>query len=94
MKITIFEVSGCPYCRQERQIIEELIKEHPEYGDLTIERIDEALEPGLADQYDYYYVPSIFAGEEKLYEADPAWSRDEAKLRIGQALSAAVSQLS
>ena len=82
MELTIFELSGCPYCAQERRIIAELVREHPEYGKITIRRIDEAKDRVLADQYDYYYVPSIFRGKEKLYEADPSWSRAEAKEKI------------
>ena len=86
-ELTIFELAGCPYCRQEREIIAELFAEHPEYASISIHRIDESKEPQLADRYDYYYVPSIFRDEEKLYEADPAWSRQEAKTRIAAVLS-------
>lgn len=87
MELTIFELDGCPYCRQEREIIAELCGEHPEYEAISIRRIDESKEPQLADQYDYYYVPSIFCGKEKLYEADPSRSRQEAKTRIAAVLS-------
>ena len=33
--------------------------------------IDEKKEPAVADKYDYYYVPTFFAGDEKIAEGVP-----------------------
>ncbi len=82
MKLTAFILSSCPYCLQASELIEELYAERPELAKIEIDYIDEADEPELAERYDYYRVPSFFLGEEKLYEADPRWSRDEAKRRL------------
>ena len=82
MKLTAFILPTCPYCRQARELIEELRGEHPDFGAVEIAFIDESRESALADRYDYYRVPSFFLGEEKLYEADPLWTRAEAKARL------------
>ena len=84
MKLTAFILSSCPYCLQAGELIEELYAERPAFSDIEIDFIDEADEPELAERYDYYRVPSFFLGEEKLYEADPLWSRDEARRRLGE----------
>ena len=83
MKLTAFILSSCPYCLQAGELIEELYAERPELASIEIDYIDEADEPELAERYDYYRVPSFFLGEEKLYEADPRRTRDEAKEMLG-----------
>lgn len=82
MNITAFILPHCPYCRQARELIGELCAENPAFASVGIDFIDEAQNAALADRYDYYRVPSFFLGEKKLYEADPLWSRDEAKRRL------------
>lgn len=79
MILTEFVLAGCPYCRRAQEILEELKREEPRYAGIDIEVIDEGLHPDIADRYDYYRVPSFFCGTEKLYEADPARSRAEAR---------------
>ena len=49
--------------------------------EMTCELMEHANEE-LADQYDYYYVPTIFYGEEKLYEASPAHSYNDIRENI------------
>ena len=71
-KITYFYLPGCPYCRNANRAIEELVQENPEYGNVEIVRINELDPPPGLSGYDYYYVPSMFVGEEKVYEADPS----------------------
>ena len=56
-RITYFFLAGCPYCRNADRAIEELKAENPAYGGIRIERINEALHPIKAAEYDYYYVP-------------------------------------
>ena len=41
--------------------------------------IEESQNPEKADAYDYYYVPALFLGNEKAYEAAP--SEDYASIR-------------
>ena len=68
--LLMFYLPGCPYCRQAERLIEELCEEHPEYQKIRIRRVNEVLERALAEQYNYWYVPSFFLCGEKLYEAD------------------------
>ncbi|HML46862.1 MAG TPA: thioredoxin family protein [Clostridia bacterium] len=67
-KITLFHQEYCPYCREARRWMAELQKENPTYLKLDIELIDERKEPGLADTFDYYFVPTYYIGGEKVHE--------------------------
>lgn len=64
----MFMMASCPYCRQAAKWMDELVKEHPEYGAVEMEIIDETRNPEIAEKWDYYYVPTYFLGEEKLHE--------------------------
>lgn len=66
MKMFILE--NCPHCKRAIAWIEELKKENVSYQNIQIEMIDEQVNSELADQYDYYYVPAIFDGDNKLHE--------------------------
>lgn len=78
-KITFFYLPGCPYCKNANKAIEELIQENPAYGSIEIERINELDPPAGISGYNYYYVPSMFIGKEKIYEADPSQGYEEIK---------------
>lgn len=67
-KVTMFVMEGCPYCRQALRWMDELMRDYPEYGDVELEIIDETKQPEIADQWDYYYVPTYFVGRDKLHE--------------------------
>ncbi len=68
-KVTYFHMDTCPYCVQADKVIRELIAEHPEWAAVEFEKIDENVHPEIADRYDYYANPSMFIGQEKLYES-------------------------
>ena len=87
-KITLFYLSDCPYCRNAKRALEELKKENPTYGEIPIDWIEESEQPELAEKYDYYYVPTIFDGDHKLYEAKPSESYDVCKENLKSALDA------
>jgi len=82
MELKFFFKPGCPYCRQATEIIAELFREHPEYKKIDLKRIDETAEPELAEKYDYWYVPSFFLGEEKVYEADSSDPEDTVREKL------------
>ena len=67
-EITYFYMKGCPYCIKADRYIEELIKETPEFSQVKITMIEENENRKLADSYDYYYVPCLWIGKEKLHE--------------------------
>ena len=68
-KITAFYLTGCPYCANARQALQDLIAENPEYGKVEIDWIEETQNPDLVAGHQYYYDPSMFDGFHKLYEA-------------------------
>lgn len=64
----LFILQDCPHCIRARNWIQELYQENPQYQEIPLEIIDEAVEVELANSYDYYYVPSIFDGDQKKHE--------------------------
>ena len=48
--------------------IEDTKADYPELEDIEIELIEESQHPEIADQYDYYYVPTFYVGDEKVHE--------------------------
>lgn len=87
-KITIFYLADCPYCHKAQRALTELKAEKPGYNEIKVEWIEESSQPDLAKQYDYYYVPSIFSGNKKLYEADPSEDYASIKENVKEALEA------
>ncbi len=76
-KILMFTMEGCPHCANARRFMEELFEENPDYRNLEIEIIDEVEEPDLANQYDYYFVPTYYLDGEKFHEGVPSRSMVE-----------------
>ena len=90
-KITMFYLDDCGYCAKARQALDELYAENPAYRQVELEKIEESRQPELAEQYDYYAVPSFFDGTEKLFEAHLFMSyeaiRDEVRKVLDYALA-------
>ncbi len=91
--LKIFYLEGCPYCRKAALALKELQAENPAYLHVKIQWIEETSAPALAGNYDYYYVPSIFLGEEKLYECSPGDDSDKIRRQMEKALQAAAEAL-
>ena len=70
-ELKMFMFEGCPHCKLAKEMISELLAGHPEYKEVPFVMIDEKKEPAVADKYDYYYVPTFFAGDEKIAEGVP-----------------------
>ena len=91
-KITMFHITECKYCDMARRAIEELREEHPEYKDVEIEMINEDEHPEIIENYDYWSVPSLFIGKDKIFEAALFMPyeevRDGVKLAFDTALKA------
>ena len=68
--ITMFHIEECKYCDFARKAIEELRAEYPEYKDVEIDMINENEHPEIIENYDYWSVPSLFIGKEKIFEAE------------------------
>lgn len=67
-ELTLFYFPACPYCQQALRWQEEIFAGHPEYREVPLRMIDERKERTLAEQYDYWYVPTYYLGNEKLCE--------------------------
>lgn len=89
-KLTLFYLEDCPYCHYARRAVKELAEERAEYRDIDIEWIDESRHPEISQNYDYYYVPSIFEGKNKLYEADPSEKYSDCKTNIKSAFDVVI----
>jgi len=70
-KITYLYLNGCPYCKMANEMIAELINENPGFAKIKINKIEERENAELANSYDYYYVPCLWIGKEKLHEGVP-----------------------
>ncbi len=89
-KIKLFYLKGCPYCKKAEKAIEELISENPEYGKVEIERLEENQNAAEIAKYNYYYVPTMYIGEEKAYEASPIQNYDSIKASVKAVLDKAL----
>ena len=89
LKLTVFYLDGCPYCRKAREAVLELKSENPSFEKVDIKWIEENANPEIADAYDYYRVPSIFSGDEKLYECSPGADYSEIKQQFERAMQSA-----
>ncbi len=83
-EITYFYLSGCPFCRSADRMIEELCAENPDYAKIPVKKIEERENPALANQYDYFYVPCLWLGHQKLHEG--AASKEKLRAVLQQAI--------
>ncbi|MDD6715646.1 MAG: glutaredoxin domain-containing protein [Firmicutes bacterium] len=90
-KVTVFVITGCPYCAQARKALKELVSENPEYAKVEFEEINEMEHPEIANEYDYMACPSMFIGKDKIYEAHVGEKYDECKAHVKQVLEAAMA---
>ena len=84
--VKAFILQYCPYCQKAKRAYAELSEQYP----VPFEWIDEAKEAALADQYDYYYTPTFYVDEKKVYEAQPGQSYQEIRDRVEQVLQLAM----
>ena len=86
-KITILHLDNCPYCRHARRALEALREENPVYREVEAEWVEEEREPEKARAFTtYWYVPTIYCGQEKLYEAQPGQTYEQIKEKVRGAL--------
>ena len=88
--VTMFYLINCPYCKQAHRAIDELTVGNEAYKAIDIDYVEESMQPSRAEQYDYYYVPSMFIGKEKLYEAHPGEIYEECRENIRKVFDAAL----
>lgn len=66
--IKMFITDWCPHCTKAKTWIEEVRLENPKYKDIKVEIIDEEKHPEISKEYDYYYVPTYYVENNKIYE--------------------------
>jgi thioredoxin 1 len=66
--VTMFITTWCPYCKNAISWIDELKKENPQFANIEVKIIDEDRNPELSKQFDYYYVPTYYIENNKIYE--------------------------
>ncbi len=67
-KIKMFYQEQCPFCKKAFKYMDELKQENPEFKKIEFETIEETIYPDIADQFDYYYVPTFYLDEKKVHE--------------------------
>ena len=90
-EIEIFYLTGCPYCKNARKAVAELLAEEPAYGALRLTWIEENEERELADSRDYFRVPSVFFEGDKLYECSPFQGYEAIKAHLKVAFDRALA---
>ncbi|MDR0649595.1 MAG: thioredoxin family protein [Synergistaceae bacterium] len=71
-EIKFFMMSSCPHCKKAIEMMDEILAAHPEYKEIPFKQVDERLDPEYAAEFDYYYVPTFYVGDEKLHEGVPS----------------------
>ena len=85
--ITMIKMQGCPYCAAAFRAIDAVKKDYPP---VELEVIDEKKQSKLAERfYDHYYVPSMYVGGKKIYEAQPGETYEECLANVKKVFEAA-----
>ncbi|EHL19720.1 hypothetical protein HMPREF9628_01236 [Peptoanaerobacter stomatis] len=71
-KIRMFVASWCPHCNNAKAWLKELLNENEEYKNLHIEQIDIDYEKEKLVDVDFYYVPTFYVENEKVFEGVPS----------------------
>lgn len=74
--LIFFYLKRCPFCKKADQMLESLLQEE-KYSSIQVEKVEESKQPIFANNFDYYYVPCFFVGQQKLHEGEI----NEAELR-------------
>ncbi len=66
--VKMFILESCPYCKEALRWMQELKHENKNFAEVTVEIIDEGIQPDIAEKYDYYYVPTYYVDGVKVHE--------------------------
>lgn len=84
-ELTLFYLENCPYCKRALAYMDELRETDPRYAEIPVKMIEERQQKEVADQYDYYYVPTYYIGGEKI--AEGAIDKDGVRAVFDKALA-------
>ncbi len=79
----LFILRTCPYCKRTLRQLDELKEEFSELASVIdgLKIVAEEEKPDYANSYDYHLVPTLFKGNEKLFEGDVKKEVVEAAIR-------------
>lgn len=90
-QVKAFLLTGCPYCRKARIAYDRLCEDNAEYREVPVEWIMEDEQPEIADQYDYFYTPTMYVDEKKVYESHPGEDYEDVLKEVEKVLKAALA---
>ena len=90
-EITMFYLDDCGYCHKAHKALDELMEEKPAYREIPLTKIEENDHMDIAEQYDYYAVPSFFDGKNKLFEAHLFMSYEDIREEVRKVLDYALA---
>ena len=64
----MFTMESCPYCKNARKWMNEVLESDAKYKEIPLTIIDEVEEPDLAATFNYYFVPTYYIEDEKVHE--------------------------
>ena len=85
------EERSFPYCKKARLAYNELCENNASYREVPVDWILEDQQPDIADQYDYYYTPTMYVDEQKVYESHPGQTYEEIRDEVEKVLKAALT---
>ena len=69
----------------------ELRQENAAYAGVIVDAYEETEHTEIVSKYDFYYAPTLYVGEEKIYEAHPGDDDAKIKANVKKALDAALA---
>lgn len=88
--VELFYMPNCPYCVKAKQAVAELKGENESYFKVPVKWINEEEETDYVSEHDYYYVPTAYVGNRKIFEAQPGNSYETIKIGIKEAFDKAL----
>lgn len=71
-KLQLFYATWCPHCQNTLKWLDELKGENPNYENVDLEKIQYENEPEKMEGRDFYYVPTFYLGDDKIFEGVPS----------------------
>jgi glutaredoxin len=86
VKLTIYYLKYCGFCRQALNDLDAILEKHPEYREIPLELVDESVERERARKQDYFYVPTFYIDNRKVHEGAVKHDQVESILREAHGL--------
>jgi len=67
------------------KFMKQIFKENPQFKDVPLRIVDENEQKDIADQYNYYYVPTYYVDGVRMHEGVPTKEKVEAVFKAAYA---------